>query len=88
VNAARHGGRSSARVEIGTRAGAITILVADNGHGFAFDGRYDLSALMRLNVGPVTLKERIASLGGTFTIESHGSGAWLETALPVADAIA
>ena len=32
--------------------------------------------------------ERIASLGGTFTIESHGSGTWLETALPVADAIA
>ena len=88
VNAARHGGGSSARVEVGARGGHITILVSDNGHGFGFEGRYDLPALVRLNVGPVTLKERIASLGGPFTIESRTSGARLEIGLPVTRATA
>ena len=86
VNAARHGGASSARVDVASRAGSITILVADNGHGFGFEGRYDLPTLIRVNVGPVTLKERVASLGGAFTIESRSSGARLEIALPVAGA--
>ncbi len=60
--------------------------MADNGRGFSFQGRYDLPALTRLNVGPVTLKERVALLGGTFTIESSPSGARLEIAVPVARA--
>jgi signal transduction histidine kinase len=88
VNAARHGGASSARVEIGTRNGRITILVADNGRGFDFQGRHDLAALTRMNAGPVTLTERVASLGGTLTIDSAPSGARLEIALPVARASA
>jgi signal transduction histidine kinase len=83
VNAARHGGASSARVEVGTRDGHVTIVVADNGRGFNFQGRHDLAALKRLNVGPVTLKERVVSLGGSLTIDSGPSGARLEIALPV-----
>jgi signal transduction histidine kinase len=88
VNAARHGGGSAARVEVGTSGASITILVTDNGRGFGFQGRYDLPALMHMNAGPVTLKERVASLGGTLTLESRTSGARLEIALPVARATA
>jgi signal transduction histidine kinase len=86
VNAARHGGGSSARVEVGVREHQVTIVVADNGRGFGFQGRFDLPALNRLNVGPVTLKERVASLGGTLTIDSGSAGARLEIAVPVARA--
>jgi signal transduction histidine kinase len=88
VNAARHGGASSARVDVEQRAGYIVIVVADNGHGFGFEGRYDLPTLIRANVGPVTLKERVASLRGAFIIESGPSGARLEIDLPVAGASA
>jgi signal transduction histidine kinase len=83
VNAARHGGGSAARVAVETQGGQITILVTDNGHGFSFQGRHDLAALTRMNVGPATLKERIMALGGTLTIESDSTGARLEIALPV-----
>jgi signal transduction histidine kinase len=88
VNAARHGGGSAARVEVGARAGCITILVADNGHGFGFEGRYDLPELTRTNLGPATLKERVASLGGAFVLESRTSGARLEITLPAPSATA
>jgi len=83
VNAARHGGGSASRVEVGVRNGHVTILVADNGRGFGFQGRHDLAALTRLKVGPVTLKERITALGGALTIESSSVGARLEIALPI-----
>ncbi len=88
VNAARHGGGSSARVEVEAHSGQVSIVVADNGRGFSFQGSHDLATLTRLNVGPVTLKERITSLGGTFTIESSSSGARLEITLPIVRATA
>ena len=69
-------------------AGACLYEVADNGHGFGFEGRYDLPELTRMNLGPVTLKERVASLGGAFTLESRTSGAVLEITLPAAGATA
>jgi signal transduction histidine kinase len=37
-----------------------------------------------MKLGPVTLKERIVSLGGTLSIDSSESGARLEIVLPVA----
>lgn len=83
VNAARHGGASSVRVEVEERGGEILILAADNGHGFGFHGRYDVVALTRMNVGPVSLKERITALGGTLTVESSASGARLEITFPL-----
>ena len=69
VNAARHGG-----VVVEERPGEVAIVVADNGRGFSFGGRYDLAALARMNAEPLTLKERIASLVGTLTIDSSASG--------------
>jgi signal transduction histidine kinase len=83
VNAARHGGASSVRVEVEERGGEIVILAADNGHGFGFHGRYDVVALTRMNAGPVSLRERITALGGTLTVESSASGARLEITLPL-----
>jgi signal transduction histidine kinase len=88
VNAARHGGGSGARVEVDAHDGRVIIMVADNGRGFSFQGRYDLAALTCMNMGPATLKERIASLGGTLSIESSPAGARLEIALPIVSAAA
>jgi signal transduction histidine kinase len=84
VNAARHGGASAVSVRVEERDGAVVIVVADNGRGFAFRGRHDLEALNRMQAGPVSLKERTAALRGGLLIDSHGSGARLEITLPLA----
>jgi len=57
--------------------------VADNGCGFPFRGRYDHAALIAMNIGPATLKERIASLQGTLAVESTHNGARLEIIIPL-----
>jgi signal transduction histidine kinase len=82
VNAARHSGASVVRVELEVGETQVEITVTDDGHGFPFLGRYDGAALRARAIGPVTLRERVASLGGTFMIDSSESGSCLEIALP------
>lgn len=86
VNAARHGGASSASVSVAQDGAQVRITVADNGRGFPFHGRYDLAALNDMGAGPVTLKERIAALRGMLVITSGASGARLDIVLPCAPA--
>jgi signal transduction histidine kinase len=83
VNATRHGQASAGDLAIATHNGNLRITVADNGHGFAFRGRYDHAALMELRRGPVSLKERVLSLGGSLVIESSESGARVEITVPL-----
>ena len=82
VNAARHAAASEVRVAIGAKNGQVEILVADNGRGFPFQGEYDHATLTALQLGPVMLKERVESLGGTLTIHSTPAGARLDIKLP------
>jgi len=84
VNAARHAGASRVRVDVREREGQLQIVVADNGSGFPFHGHYDHAALSALQLGPVILKERVDSLGGTLAIDSSPTGARLEIRLPSA----
>jgi len=82
VNAARHAGASQVRVAVRGEDGRVRITVADNGHGFAFQGHYEHSRLTSLQLGPVLLKQRVESLGGMLEIDSTNDGAHLEIALP------
>ncbi len=83
VNAAKHARASAVRVELGVRDGHVRITVADNGRGFPFRGQYDHAALTRLKLGPVCLKERVESLGGSLAIASAETGARLDIFLPL-----
>jgi signal transduction histidine kinase len=83
VNAARHSGASSAYVTIGIEHDRLSITVTDDGVGFRFRGRYDHAALVALNLGPVSLLERTAALGGSLSIDSSDSGASLSITLPL-----
>lgn len=83
INAARHAKASSIHTEIISEPNSVRIVVTDNGSGFSFRGRHDQSSLSRMNLGPITLRERVASLGGGLTIHSGDEGACLEIALPI-----
>lgn len=83
INAARHAKASNVKVEISCPGEELRILVSDNGQGFPFHGRYDHESLISMKIGPVTLKERIASCGGSLTVDSRETGARLEISLPL-----
>jgi signal transduction histidine kinase len=82
VNAARHAQASRVAVTIAPAGPSIRITVDDNGHGFSFSGRWDLEALNRERLGPVSLKERVSALGGSLTIASQGAGSLIDMAVP------
>ena len=88
VNALKHGDPSRIRVDLDVDHDTLRIIVADDGHGFPFRGRYDHAALAEARLGPASLLDRAASLGGTLTIESEGSGSRVEIALPLAASVA
>jgi len=84
VNAARHSGAQVLRLEAALRDGEVAIVVVDEGRGFPFKGRYDLAALTALGLGPATLKERVAMLDGSLTVDSTERGTRLEISVPAA----
>ena len=82
VNAARHAGASTVRVVVAAEDGHLRVVVTDNGRGFPFEGEYDLSELTTQRLGPVMLKERVKSIGGSLTLRSTASGARLDIRVP------
>jgi glucose-6-phosphate-specific signal transduction histidine kinase len=86
VNAARHGEASAVRLVIRRNGGRLFITVADNGRGFPFQGRLTHADLAAGTVGPRNLFERVASLGGSLSLESGAAGARLEIDLPCCEA--
>jgi signal transduction histidine kinase len=83
VNAARHGHARNADAELRGADGGIHITVADDGEGFPFHGHYDAESLREAKLGPVSLKQRVAFLGGAVEIDSSAEGARVEIFLPV-----
>lgn len=83
INAVRHAGAGTLRVEIAFDAQWVQITVADDGRGFGFQGRYDQDQLSDLKRGPVTLRERIDALNGKLAIDSSECGARLDITLPL-----
>jgi signal transduction histidine kinase len=85
VNAARHAGAKVIQAKITIQGDDVGIEVSDDGHGFSFRGRYDHAALVQLNIGPATLRERVTSLGGSLVVDSTDRGSRLEITLPIRD---
>jgi signal transduction histidine kinase len=84
ANAAKHAGAKRISVAIDVEDGQVHVDVADDGRGFPFHGRYDLQSLLATNRGPMTLKERVSSLGGSMVIDSSDEGARVEIRVPLA----
>jgi signal transduction histidine kinase len=83
ANAARHGQATVVRANLCVSGDRLQITVADDGRGFPLRGRHDLAVLARMDQGPVSLRERVASLGGDLIVDSSDAGARLEIALPL-----
>jgi signal transduction histidine kinase len=62
---------------------AVAMTIVDDGEGFPFTGRHGLNRLIRYDMGPTVLRERVAALDGQLTIESSPQGARLEISIPL-----
>ncbi len=83
VNALKHAHPSRVSVDVHADAGALRIAVADDGRGFAFQGRHDHRSLAGMAACPESLRERVESLGGNLAIESGRTGSRVEISVPL-----
>jgi signal transduction histidine kinase len=83
TNVARHARARIASVVVGVLFDKVCITVKDNGCGFPFHGRYDLASLIARELGPISLRERVAALRGQLILNSSDAGSILEITLPL-----
>jgi signal transduction histidine kinase len=82
-NIKKHAEASHVVVKLKQDEAKVSLVVDDNGRGFSFSGRYTSEELDRLRLGPISIKERTRSVGGTLTVESNpGHGARLTVEIP------
>jgi signal transduction histidine kinase len=83
-NVKKHAHASHVVVKLTEDDSKVSLIVDDNGMGFSFSGRYASEELDQLRLGPISIKERTRSVGGTLTLESNpGHGARLTIEIPV-----
>jgi signal transduction histidine kinase len=84
VNALKHAHPSRVWVDVQAHgADGLRIVVSNDGRGFPFHGRLEHDELVASGVGPVSLRERLVSLGGSLAIESMPTGSQVEITLPI-----
>jgi signal transduction histidine kinase len=83
-NVKKHAHASHVVVKLEQGEANVFLFVDDNGQGFSFAGRYSSEELDQLRLGPISIKERTRSVGGTLTVESNpGHGARLTVEIPL-----
>ncbi len=83
-NIKKHAKAGHVVVKLGQDEAKVSLIVDDNGQGFSFSGLYASEDLDRLRLGPISIKERTRSVGGTLTVESNpGHGARLTVEIPL-----
>ena len=83
TNVVRHAHARTVDVRVEITLDRVHITVEDDGVGFPFHGRYHLAVLVERQLGPRSLKERTASLGGELILSSTLSGSKLAIDLPL-----
>ena len=83
VNVRKHSGAQNVVVRVSAPPGYWKFEIDDDGRGFGFAGRHSHADLEVARKGPVVIKERVRSIGGTLAVESTpGQGARVEVWLP------
>jgi glucose-6-phosphate-specific signal transduction histidine kinase len=80
---ARYAEASAVRVGLWVEDERVRIEVADDGRGFPFEGDLDLAGLREAHLGPATLRDRIAALGGSLRLHSSRQGSRLDMTVPL-----
>ena len=83
TNVARHARAQHVDVGVQITHDRVRVTVEDDGVGFPFRGKYDLAILVERGLGPKSLQERIAALGGELVLTSALSGSKLVMELPL-----
>ncbi len=84
INALKHAQPSRVSVEADQPApGTLRLVVTNDGRGFPFSGRLSHHDLLAAGVGPVSLRERIVSIGGSMAVESAAIGSRIELIVPI-----
>lgn len=86
-NVLRHSGSKTARVSLEQVNEEIVLEIKDEGRGIATD-LLDVAGPERTGVGLSGMRERVAQLGGKFTVSSPGTGTMVRATVPVPRKIA
>jgi len=82
INALKHAHPTRVSISVAASDADVRLTVVDDGRGFPFSGRFDHDALVDEDLGPVTLRERAASMNGRLAVESGTRGSRVEITLP------
>ncbi|MEQ9399519.1 MAG: GAF domain-containing sensor histidine kinase [Longimicrobiales bacterium] len=83
ANAVRHGACREVSVVVDAGEASLVLVVHDDGTGFPVD---DAGVLNRTRGGLAGIRERIAAVGGAFTLDNHpGGGARVRVEVPRSD---
>jgi signal transduction histidine kinase len=83
INALKHAHPSRVSISVAASDADVRVTVVDDGRGFPFSGRFDHDALVDEDLGPVTLRDRAASMNGRLPVESGSRGPGVEITLPL-----
>lgn len=84
ANAVRHGQASCVEVTIDRSPDCLWLRIRDNGGGMRGWARfYDHAELAELNIGPVSLRNRIDELNGSLSLSNSPDGLELQVRLPL-----
>jgi signal transduction histidine kinase len=86
ANAVRHGGATEIETRLERDEGRLQIEIRDNGGGFPLQGEFGDQELRDRRIGPSSLHERVAIMGGTLRLASHATGSTLSIDLPLESA--
>ena len=82
INALKHAHPTRVSIAVAAADKEVRLTVVDDGRGFPFHGRIEHDALIQRNIGPVTLRDRAASMKGRLAVESGPRGSRVEITLP------
>ena len=83
VNALKHGDPSRVTVDAAQCSGGLRLVISDDGRGFSFRGRLDHATLAARQLGPASLRDRVAAMGGTIAVDSGEDLTRIELTLPI-----
>ncbi|MGN6184201.1 MAG: PAS domain-containing sensor histidine kinase [Thermoanaerobaculia bacterium] len=83
TNIQRHSGSGVATIRLKRNAGALWLIIEDQGRGLPPRLREEPPILGATGVGIVGIRERVRELGGTVQIESRDNGTLVHVTLPI-----